>query len=92
MTLTDHDLSELLAAVKGGDMNDKIRTSLEWVLRRAPSSLRGVGTRRPGPSPRDARNDAAAMEPELLSLGISSKHSRPYHPQTCGESSASIRH
>ena len=34
-------------------------------------------------SPR--RNDAGAMEPELLSLGIRSKHSRPYHPQTCGK-------
>ena len=26
-----------------------------------------------------------AMEAELLALGISSKHSRPYHPQTCGK-------
>jgi len=34
-------------------------------------------------SPR--RNDTGAMEPELLSLGIRSKHSRPYHPQTCGK-------
>ena len=25
------------------------------------------------------------METELLSLGIASKHSRPYHPQTCGK-------
>ena len=32
MTLTDHDLSELLAAVKAGDMTDTIRTSLAWVL------------------------------------------------------------
>ncbi len=31
------------------------------------------------------RNDAGAMETELLSLGITSKHSRPYHPQTCGK-------
>ena len=30
-------------------------------------------------------NDSGAMEPELLSLGIASKHSRPYHPQTCGK-------
>ena len=30
-------------------------------------------------------NDAGAMEPELLALGIRSKHSRPYHPQTCGK-------
>ncbi len=26
-----------------------------------------------------------AFESELLSLGIASKHSRPYHPQTCGK-------
>jgi hypothetical protein len=26
-----------------------------------------------------------AMEAELLALGITSKHSRPYHPQTCGK-------
>jgi transposase InsO family protein len=25
------------------------------------------------------------MEAELLSLGIASRHSRPYHPQTCGK-------
>jgi len=28
---------------------------------------------------------AADMEAELLSLGIASKHSRPYHPQTWGK-------
>jgi hypothetical protein len=26
-----------------------------------------------------------AMEAELFSLGIETKHSRPYHPQTCGK-------
>ena len=26
-----------------------------------------------------------AMEAELLCLGIATKHSRPYHPQTCGK-------
>jgi transposase InsO family protein len=26
-----------------------------------------------------------AMEAELISLGIATKHSRPYHPQTCGK-------
>jgi transposase InsO family protein len=30
-------------------------------------------------------NDLGAIEPELVSLGIRSKHSRPYHPQTCGK-------
>jgi transposase-like protein len=32
VTLTDHDLSELLAAVQAGEMTEKIRTSLAWVL------------------------------------------------------------
>ncbi|MBV9412862.1 MAG: IS256 family transposase [Acidimicrobiia bacterium] len=32
MTLTDHDLSELLAALKAGEVTDTIRTSLEWIL------------------------------------------------------------
>ena len=31
------------------------------------------------------RGGMGAMESELLSLGIRSKHSRPYHPQTCGK-------
>jgi transposase InsO family protein len=31
------------------------------------------------------RGGVGAMEAELLSLGIASKHSRPYHPQTCGK-------
>jgi putative transposase len=32
VTLTDHDLSELLAALRSGEMTDTIRTSLEWIL------------------------------------------------------------
>ena len=32
-----------------------------------------------------ARGGMGAMEAELVSLGIASKHSRPYHPQTCGK-------
>jgi Integrase core domain len=31
------------------------------------------------------RNGIAAMETELLSLGIEFRHSRPYHPETCGK-------
>lgn len=31
------------------------------------------------------RLGVAALEAELLSLGIAIKHSRPYHPQTCGK-------
>jgi transposase InsO family protein/transposase-like protein len=31
------------------------------------------------------RGGATALEVELLSLGIEFKHSRPYHPQTCGK-------
>ncbi len=32
MTLTDHDLSELLAARKAGEVTGTIRASLEWIL------------------------------------------------------------
>ena len=32
MTLNDSDLSDLLAALKAGEMTDTIRTSLEWIL------------------------------------------------------------
>lgn len=32
MTLTDSDLSELLAVLKAGEFTERIRTSLEWVL------------------------------------------------------------
>ena len=32
MALTDSDLTELLAALKAGEMTDTIRTSLEWIL------------------------------------------------------------
>ena len=32
MTLTDFDLSELLAALQAGDLTDPIRESLQWVL------------------------------------------------------------
>lgn len=31
------------------------------------------------------RDGVAAMESHLLSLGVIFKHSRPYHPQTCGK-------
>ena len=36
-------------------------------------------------SPRRHHEVAGASEQELLSLGIKAKHSRPYHPQTCGK-------
>jgi transposase InsO family protein len=32
-----------------------------------------------------SRGGEAAMEAELLSLGVETRHSRPYHPQTCGK-------
>jgi transposase-like protein len=32
VTLTDHDLSALLAALQAGDLTDPIRQSLEWIL------------------------------------------------------------
>jgi transposase InsO family protein len=33
----------------------------------------------------ESRHGACAIELELLALGIAYKHSRPYHPQTCGK-------
>jgi hypothetical protein len=33
----------------------------------------------------ESRNGACAIEVELLSLGVEHRHSRPYHPQTCGK-------
>ena len=33
----------------------------------------------------ESRHGRCAMENELARLGISYKHSRPYHPQTCGK-------
>jgi transposase InsO family protein len=33
----------------------------------------------------ESRNGACAIELELLALGVDYKHSRPYHPQTCGK-------
>jgi transposase InsO family protein len=33
----------------------------------------------------ETRNGTCAIELELLALGIDYKHSRPYHPQTCGK-------
>jgi hypothetical protein len=32
VALTESDLSELLAALKAGEMTDTIRSSLEWIL------------------------------------------------------------
>ena len=34
------------------------------------------------------RNGVCVIESELLALGISYRHSRPYHPQTCGKGRA----
>jgi transposase InsO family protein len=33
----------------------------------------------------ESRHGRCAMENELVALGIAYKHSRPYHPQTCGK-------
>ena len=33
----------------------------------------------------ESRNGRCAMENELYRLGVAYKHSRPYHPQTCGK-------
>lgn len=34
MTFSDHDLSELLDALKAGEISDRVRSSLEWILQR----------------------------------------------------------
>ncbi len=34
MTLTEFDLSELLEAIKAGELTERIRASLEWILQR----------------------------------------------------------
>ena len=39
----------------------------------------------------ESRHGRCAMETELAVLGVLYKHSRPYHPQTCGRSSASTQ-
>ena len=36
-------------------------------------------------SPPTSRNGTCAIELKLLALGVDYKHSRPYHPQTCGK-------
>ena len=33
----------------------------------------------------EARKGRCALELELTALGVAAKHSRPYHPQTCGK-------
>ncbi len=33
----------------------------------------------------ESRRGACAIELELIALGVDYKHSRPYHPQTCGK-------
>jgi hypothetical protein len=33
----------------------------------------------------ESRHGTCAMELELIALGVDYKHSRPYHPQTCGK-------
>jgi hypothetical protein len=64
VALTDHDLSELLAALQAGEMTDTIRTSLEWVLQQLIEvEATAVIAARPGllafvafPSPTGARS------------------------------------
>lgn len=47
VALTESDLSELLAALKAGEMTDTIRASLEWILQQADRSGGHRGDRRP---------------------------------------------
>ena len=71
MTLTEFDPSELLAAVKAGEMTDTIRTSLEWILQQLieAEATAVIGA---GPNERtETRHDAAqrASSPAVVDTG-----------------------
>ena len=81
MTLTEFDLSELLAALKAGEMTDTIRTSLEWVLQQLieaeATAFIGAGpheraatrvTQRNGHRPRLLSTPAGDVELEIPKL------------------------
>ena len=83
MTLTESDLSELLAAVQAGDMTHTIRTSLAWVLQQlieaeatatigaAPHERSNVSWRRQLPGGRQRRRRSVAEPSRRSSPGAS---------------------
>ena len=62
MTLTESDLSELLAAVQAGEMTETIRTSVAWVLRLPEQMIMTVTTAQIGQS----RSRSAQRRDELI--------------------------
>ncbi|HEV2361344.1 MAG TPA: IS256 family transposase [Acidimicrobiales bacterium] len=67
MTLTDSDLSELLAALKAGEFTERIRLSLEWILQQL---IEAEATAVIGASPYERSEDRLAQRngrrPRLL--------------------------
>ena len=68
MTLTESDLSELLAALKAGEFSDRIRSSLEWILQQL---IEAEATARIGAAPYERSEDRVTQRnghrPRLLS-------------------------
>lgn len=68
MALTESDLSELLAALKAGEMTDTIRTSLEWILQQLiEAEATAVIGARPHERSESRTNQRNGHRPRLLS-------------------------
>lgn len=68
MALTESDLSELLAALKAGEMTDTIRTSLEWILQQLiEAEVTAVIGARPHERSESRTNQRNGHRPRLLS-------------------------
>ncbi len=84
MTLTDSDLSELLVALKAGEVTDTIRASLEWILQQlieveATASSAPVRTSGPTPGPRSATGIArGCCRPQLAMSSWRSQAARRF--------------
>ena len=73
--------SRAMVRVKASDVIRVLHTSAEkWGFPAAFLSDNGLIF-----SAQHRHGLAGAFEQELFALGITSKHSRPYHPQTCGK-------
>jgi transposase-like protein len=68
VALTESDLSELLAALKAGEMTDTIRTSLEWILQQLiEAEVTAVIGARPHERSESRTNQRNGHRPRLLS-------------------------
>ena len=63
MTYTDSDLSELLASVHAGEMTEKIRTSLAWVLQEL---IEAELTATIGAAPHECSGSRTAQRPKFV--------------------------